>query len=180
MSPRKAATIIASLATVISTILLAFDPLPEDETDGTPPADGATAAAAEPRDSPATPSPEAPDDGTPAKQKVAATARYFDELLADQSRDADASEKAASHVNAVFERSETGGRLVDVDCSDSLCRTRLAFDDLAQRDASLRDVGSLMPWEVDDFFHRDPEDDGRVAIYFSRAGQSLPPVPGEQ
>lgn len=110
---------------------------------------------------------------------VQLAAEVFEEHLSTQTPDPEATREAQSHIAAVFEQPEAGGRLLAMDCGEALCRGEFAFDDVGQRDARLHDVGSLMPWDTDGFFRSDPEDDTRVSIYFSRAGQPLPRIDGE-
>ncbi|MCH9685005.1 MAG: hypothetical protein K0V04_26445 [Deltaproteobacteria bacterium] len=101
----------------------------------------------------------------------------FDVHLAEQSHDPGATAEASAHIENLLADAQAG-RLLSVDCGETLCRSTLEFGDLGQRDARLMEIGSLMPWDADGFFNTDPEDDLRVSVYFSRDGQALP-TPGE-
>lgn len=97
----------------------------------------------------------------------------LDVHLSDEAHDAAATDRASSHIADRLAESEAG-ELLSTDCGETLCRSTLGFGDLAQRDAGLGDIGSLMPWDADGFFSTDPDDELRVSVYFTRDGQALP------
>lgn len=109
-----------------------------------------------------------------AEAQVAAVAEALEQHLADDPFDAEASTAVSAHLQTTLD--PVDAQLLEAECGQTLCRTRLGFTDVEGRDRGLRNVGGLIPWEADGFLRTDPQDELRVSVYFTREGQPLPPL----
>jgi len=66
-----------------------------------------------------------------------------------------------------------GATSITTTCRTTLCRIEVAFADGANRAQSLESLPSLIPWDVQGFFHLDPATN-TVVLYATREGETFP------
>lgn len=119
--------------------------------------------------------PPPPDPVAAGAAAAEAQVQTLNERFNRQEADPIWADEAESALHRRFTEDEVPGiTLSEADCRADMCRLRIDFDAPGAREAGMRNIPFLLPWQGEAFFAIEPETGLSATIYYAREGRSLP------